>query len=209
MSDESPRDESPAKDPPVDETAAAGEHAAAAEGPPAAPPPPPGEPPTRQGFYVPKWAAIVAVAVVSALVLFGGGFAIGHVTAGDGGNEDRERIELEFPGRNGDGGEEPGLPRPSSGVFLGVTTRDATGDAQGAEIVSVVTGSPAAQAGLRDGDVVTAVDGSAVTNASDLIQQVRSHESGDQMTITYSRDGNSAEAQVTVGSRSTAVTSNA
>jgi membrane-associated protease RseP (regulator of RpoE activity) len=201
MSDESPRDESPAKDPPVDETVAAGEHAAAAEGPPAAPPPPPGEPPARQGFYVPRWAAVVAVAVVSVLVLFGGGFAVGHVTAGDGGNEDRERIELEFPGRNGDGSEEPGLPWPSSGVFLGVTTRDATGDAQGAEIVNVAEDSPAAQAGLQDGDIVTAVNGESVSDPADLAEHVRDHEPGDNVTITYTREGNSAEAQVELADR--------
>jgi putative serine protease PepD len=208
MSDASPQDEHPVEDQPTDETAAAGDRTAAPEAPPA-PPPPPGEPPARRGFYVPKWAAIVAAAVVAVLVLFGGGFAIGHVTAGNGDNEGRERIELELPGRNGGRSEEPNAPRSPSGVFLGVTTRNATGDAQGAEIMSVVRGSPAAQAGLRDGDVVTAVDGTAVTNASDLIQQVRSHEPGDQVTITYSRDGNSSEAQVTLRTRSTAVPRNA
>jgi S1-C subfamily serine protease len=207
MSDASPQEEHPVEDQPTDETAAAGDRTAPEA--PSPPPPPPGEPPARRGFYVPKWAAIVAAAVVAVLVLFGGGFAIGHVTAGNGDNEGRERIELELPGRNGDSGEEPNAPRSPSGVFLGVTTRDATGDAQGAEITRVVRGSPAAQAGLREGDVVTAVDGTAVTNASDLIQQVRRHEPGDQMTITYSRDGNSSEAQVTLRTRSTAVTRNA
>jgi S1-C subfamily serine protease len=209
MSDESPKDESRADDAQVDETGAAGEPTAAAEGPPAAPPPPPREPPTRLGWDVPKWVVAVAAAVASVLVLFGGGFAVGHVTAADGDDEGRDRIELELPGRNGDGSEDPEAPRPTSGVFLGVTTRDATGDTQGAEIVNVVSGSPAAQAGLRDGDVVTAVDGSAVSNASDLIEQVRSHESGDQITITYTREGNSSETEITLGARETAVTSNA
>jgi S1-C subfamily serine protease len=203
MSDESQQDEHSAEGRPADEAATTRERTAAPEGPPAPPPPPPGEPPARRGFYVPKWAAVVAAAVVAVLILFGGGFAVGHVTAGDGDNEGRERIESELPGRNGDGSEEPDAPRPTSGVFLGVTTRDASGGAQGAEINRVVSGSPAAEAGLRDGDVVTAVDGSAVTSASDLIQQVRSHEPGDRVTITYSRNGNSSEAQVTLGTRPT------
>lgn len=208
MSDESPRDESPAHDAPTDETPPADETAKDAEGA-AEPPPPPPAAPARSGFYVPRWAAFVAGAVVAVLVLFFGGFAIGHVTAGDGNNEGRSRVEREFPGRRGGGNEGPNAPRPTSGVFLGVATRDATGDVQGAEIVTVVPGSPAAQAGLQEGDILTAVDGSAVTRASDLAEKVRSHQSGDQVTITYSRGGNSAQAQVTLGNRSPAATPNA
>jgi S1-C subfamily serine protease len=59
---------------------------------------------------------------------------------------------------------------------------------------------------LQAGDVITAVDGTTVTNASDLTQQVRSHQSGDQLTITYSRGGNPAQTQVTLGSRSSSST---
>ena len=215
MSDESPRDESPASNAPAEEHPAADEPTAAAEAAPT-PPPPPGEPPARRGIWVSRGVAFVAGAVVAVLVLFFGGFAIGRVTSGGGDNEGRERTEREFPRRDGRGnegrgnegrgnegrGNEGGGARPTSGVFLGVATRDATGDVKGAEVVRVADGSPAAQAGLQDGDIVTAVDGSAVTNASDLAQQVHSHKSGDQVTITYSRGGNSTQAQVTLGNRS-------
>jgi membrane-associated protease RseP (regulator of RpoE activity) len=210
MSDESPRDASPAHEPgPADEPTVAGEptaagESAAAAGPPP-PPPPPGEPPGRRGVWVPRWAAFVAGAVVAVLVLFFGGFAIGRTTS-DGDSEEggERRTEQEFPRR-----EEPGEARPRSGVFLGVATRDATGDVQGAEIVAVAEGSPAAEAGLQEGDIVTDVDGTAITNASDLREQVRSRESGDQVTITYTRDGNSAQAQVTLGDSSTESTPSA
>jgi membrane-associated protease RseP (regulator of RpoE activity) len=205
MSDESPRDASPAHEPgPADEPTVAGEPTAAGE-PAAADGPPPGEPPGRRGVWVPRWAALVAGAVVAVLVLFFGGFAIGRATSDGDGEEGRERrTEQEFPRR-----EEPGEARPRSGVFLGVATRDATGDVQGAEIAQVVEGSPAAEAGLQEGDIVTDVDGTAITNASDLREQVRSRESGDQITITYTRDGNSAQAQVTLGDRSAAATPSA
>ncbi len=206
MSDESPRDESPANDAPTEQSAAAaGEGAPSAEGPPAAPPPP-AEAPARRGFWVPRWAAFVAAAVVAVLVLFFGGFALGRVTAdgnGDEARERRDRTEQESPRR-----ERPGEARPASGVFLGVATRDAANQG-GAEILDVAAGSPAAQAGLQAGDVVTDVDGSAVKSASDLRQQVRSRQPGDQVTITYSRAGNSAQAQVTLGSRSPAATPSA
>jgi S1-C subfamily serine protease len=204
MSDESPRDESPANDAPTEQSAAAaGEGAPSAEGPPAAPPPP-AEAPARRGFWVPRWAAFVAAAVVAVLVLFFGGFALGRVTADGNGDEARERrTEREAPRR-----ESPRDARPASGVFLGVATRDAANQG-GAEILNVAEGSPAAQAGLQAGDVITDVDGSAIKSASDLRQQVRSRQPGDQVTLTYSRGGNSAQAQVTLGSRSPAATPSA
>jgi membrane-associated protease RseP (regulator of RpoE activity) len=205
MSDESPRDEGPAHDAPTEQSAvAADEEAPAAQAP--SPPPPPGEPPARRGFWVPRWAAFVAAAVVAVLVLFFGGFAIGRATdSGDGGEarESRERTEQEAPRR-----ESPDETRPASGVFLGVATRDAV-DEGGAEIVDVAGGSPADQAGLQAGDVITDVDGSAVRSASDLRQQVRSRQSGDQVTVTYTRDGDSAQTQVTLGERSREATPSA
>ena len=66
----------------------------------------------------------------------------------------------------------------------------------------MANGSPAAGAGLQAGDVITAVDGTAVSSPVDLAQQVRSHQPGDQVTITYSRGGNSTDAQVQLGDRS-------
>jgi membrane-associated protease RseP (regulator of RpoE activity) len=203
MSDESPRDESPANDAPTEQSAAAaGEGAPSAEGPPAAPPPP-AEAPARRGFWVPRWAAFVAAAVVAVLVLFFGGFALGRVTADGNGDEAQRRTQREAPRR-----ESPRDARPASGVFLGVATRDAANQG-GAEILNVAEGSPAAQAGLQAGDVITDVDGSAIKSASDLRQQVRSRQPGDQVTLAYSRGGNSAQAQVTLGSRSPAATPSA
>jgi membrane-associated protease RseP (regulator of RpoE activity) len=206
MSDESPPDESPAHDAQTEQSpAAAGDEGPATEGPPAAPPPP-GEPPARRGFWVPRWAAFVAAAVVAVLVLFFGGFAIGRATDSGGGGEareSRERTEREAPRP-----ERPGEARPASGVFLGVATRDAP-DQGGAEIVDVASGSPAAQAGLQARDVVTDVDGTAIKSASDLRQQVRSRQSGDQVTITYTRNGTSSQTQVTLGNRSSTGTPSA
>jgi membrane-associated protease RseP (regulator of RpoE activity) len=205
MSDESPRDESAADNAPADDPAGSDEPTVPSDVPPPAPPPPPADPPPRQRSHVLKWAAAAAAAVV---LLFGGGFAIGHVTAGgDGDDGGDERAEQEAPDREDrdEGGDEDrDEGRPTSGVFLGVAARDATGDQQGAEIQEVASGSPAAEAGLEEGDVVTAVDGSAVTSASDLAREVREHESGDRVTVTYTRDGNSAQAEVTLGDRADA-----
>jgi len=169
------------------------------------PPPPPDDsaapsdsPPTRGGWLVPKWAVVALVGFVAVALLFGSAFAIGRATAS--GGDDHERIERGFEGRP-PGGEGPQRPQ-SSGVFLGVSTQKATGDQQGAEIENVASGSPAAGAGLQQGDVITAVDGTAVSSPADLAQQVRSHQPGDQVTITYSRGGNSTDAPVQLGDRS-------
>jgi membrane-associated protease RseP (regulator of RpoE activity) len=180
------------------------EPARAAE--PAEPPPPPDEraapadtPPPRGGWLLPKWAIVALVGFVAVALLFGSAFAIGRATAS--GGDGHERIERGFEGRPGRGNG-PRLPQPTSGVFLGVSTQPATGNQQGVEIENVASGSPAAGAGFQQGDVITAVDGTEVSSPADLARLVRSHEPGDQVTITYSRDGNSAETQVQLADRS-------
>jgi S1-C subfamily serine protease len=147
---------------------------------------------------VPKWAVVAMVGFVSVALLFGSAFAIGRATASEG--DGHERVERGFEGRP-PRGEAPQRPQ-ASGVFLGVSTQSATGDQQGAQVENVASGSPAAGAGLQQGDVITAVDGTAVSNPADLAQQVRSHQPGDQVTITYSRGGNSTDAPVQLGDRS-------
>jgi S1-C subfamily serine protease len=204
MSDESPREENLAHDAPAGEEPPTEQGSPVAEGPPAAPPPP-DQPQGRGGVFVPRWAAVVAAALVGVLILFGGGFAIGHVTAGEGGDHHEgggQQYERGNEGRQGNGGNgNNGAPRQTNGVLLGVAAQDATGGQQGAQVAQVAGGSPAEAAGLQAGDVITAVDGTAVTNASDLTQQVRSHQPGDQLTLTYSRGGNSTQTQVTLGNR--------
>ncbi|HEY4397822.1 MAG TPA: PDZ domain-containing protein [Acidimicrobiia bacterium] len=189
---------------------------AAAAGPPHAmePPPPPDEgaapaggPPARGGWLVPKWVVAALVGVVAFGIIFGSAFAIGRATAPSGG--ENGRIERGFEGRpgrgngNGNGnGNGSQLPQPTSGVFLGVSLQPATGNQQGAQVASVASGSPAAAAGLQANDVITAVDGTTVSSPADLARLVRSHQSGDQVTITYSRSGNSTDTQVQLGDRS-------
>jgi S1-C subfamily serine protease len=178
------------------------EPAAAVE--PTEPPPPDesstpsGTSPPRGGWLVPKWAVVGLVGFVAVALLFGSAFAIGRATASDG--DGQERIERGFEGRP-PRGEAPLRPQ-ASGVFLGVSTQSATGDQQGAEVENVASGSPAADAGLQQGDVITAVDGTAVSSPVDLARLVRSHQPGDQVTIAYSRSGNAAEVQVKLAERS-------
>ena len=93
---------------------------------------------------------------------------------------------------------------PTTQAFLGVTSANAAGG--GAQIAEVKAGSPAADAGLQAGDVITAVDGKSVANAAALATQVQAHSAGDVVSITYSRNGTTAEARVRLGNTNTPTT---
>ena len=81
---------------------------------------------------------------------------------------------------------------------LGVTATDVTGTGQqGAQIVSVTEGSGAAEAGLEAGDVVTAVNGNAVSSTESLIALVRAGQVGKPMTLTVIRNGTEQDVSVT------------
>jgi S1-C subfamily serine protease len=64
--------------------------------------------------------------------------------------------------------------------------------AAGLSVGSVTTGSPAEQAGLKAQDVITQVNGKAVTNPNDFVNQVKAAKPGDKFTLTVVRGGNTA-----------------
>ena len=70
----------------------------------------------------------------------------------------------------------------------------------GAVVMSVTNDGAARAAGLRAGDVVTAINGLPVTGKTDLTAQVRALAAGADATISYVRDGKSTTAKVTLGS---------
>ena len=70
---------------------------------------------------------------------------------------------------------------------------------QGAYVVAVSDGSPAANAGIQKGDIITAVDGDEITSADGMILAVRSHNSGDTIAVTLNRGGQEQTVNVTLG----------
>ena len=66
----------------------------------------------------------------------------------------------------------------------------------------VASGGPADKAGLREGDVITAVDGKRVADSQELIVAIRAHAPGESVTVTYERGGGSRTAQITLGKSS-------
>ena len=66
----------------------------------------------------------------------------------------------------------------------------------GVYINEVLMGSAAEKAGLKKNDVIVAIDGQKVTDASSVQAKVNNYHPGDKATITYIRDGKQQEAQV-------------
>jgi putative serine protease PepD len=81
--------------------------------------------------------------------------------------------------------------------FLGVYLSDASGG--GATISKLTAGGPADTAGLKVGDVVTAVDSTPVTASSDLVTAISADQVGQKVTLTVSRAGASQQIAVTLG----------
>jgi membrane-associated protease RseP (regulator of RpoE activity) len=69
----------------------------------------------------------------------------------------------------------------------------------GAEVGTVQAGGPAADAGMRLGDVVLSVGGVAVTGADELGAAVRRHEPGDVVAVVVERDGVRQTIEATLG----------
>jgi 2-alkenal reductase len=64
---------------------------------------------------------------------------------------------------------------------------------------AVFPNSPAADAGIRQGDVITEIDGTAITADSDLAELMLPHHPGDTIALTVLRNGSKQTIQVKVG----------
>jgi len=88
---------------------------------------------------------------------------------------------------------------------LGISVSDAA-DSSGAEVTDgariqeITNGSAADDAGLRQGDVVTKVDDQLISGADSLVATVRSYRPGDEVEVTYERDGETDTTTLTLGS---------
>jgi len=91
---------------------------------------------------------------------------------------------------------------PVQAGFLGVSGTNPTTGAAGALVTEVVPGSPAAEAGLEQGDLVTAVDGDPIRQMSDLAARIRARQPGDSVSVEILRDDQVLELQVVLAAAS-------
>jgi len=88
------------------------------------------------------------------------------------------------------------------GAYLG-TIPDMTGSggATGVRITGVRAASPAERAGLKAGDVITAIGAKVVANLFDMTEALRSHQPGDTVVIEVRRDGSRQLLTAVLGTR--------
>ena len=86
-------------------------------------------------------------------------------------------------------------------VYLG-TIPDYGAVAAGVRLAGVSSGSPAAQAGLREGDVIVRLDDREIQNIEDLTDALQAHKSGDQVNVVVLRGGAPVTLKATLSSRS-------
>jgi putative serine protease PepD len=86
---------------------------------------------------------------------------------------------------------------------LGITAQTAAnqqGQDTGVAIVGVNPGGPAATAGLRPGDVITAINGQPTPDVQDLETQISTLKPGTKVTLTVVRNGSTSKVTATLGS---------
>ncbi|WP_427868594.1 S1C family serine protease [Leucobacter luti] len=94
--------------------------------------------------------------------------------------------------------------QPSHGL-LGASVADSSQDTDadanhaGGLLVDVTKGGAGDKAGLRVGDVITAIDGVPAVDGTSVSALIRMHEGGSTVKVEYTRDGKPGETEVTLG----------
>lgn len=116
----------------------------------------------------------------------------------------RRQIHMEWQGEDGDHsyvfpphapqGQRPfmyhstkhpkGLRAECSGGFLGIEGETVD---QGVKIIKVIDATPAAEAGLQEGDIITELDEDAIEDIQALIASLSKRKAGEEITVRYLR----------------------
>jgi serine protease Do len=94
--------------------------------------------------------------------------------------------------------------RGSIGIGFQATTNSAVSRVYGFKsggvlVSSVKPGQPAAQAGLKGGDIIVSIDGHAIKDGDELVGDISARKPGTTVDIGYLRSGQEQHAKVTIG----------
>ena len=68
----------------------------------------------------------------------------------------------------------------------------------GVVVVETIANSPATEANLKTGDIITAIDGDKIENMSDLKRNLYEYKEGDKAELTIIRDGQEQKVMMTL-----------
>jgi Zn-dependent M28 family amino/carboxypeptidase len=91
-----------------------------------------------------------------------------------------------------------GVRRASLGV---IPKYDGEGDGKGVAISGASEGTAAANAGLKEGDVITKLGTYSIGTLEELSAALAAYKPGDKVKLTYVRDGKAQTVDVTLGER--------
>ncbi len=98
--------------------------------------------------------------------------------------------------------EDGSVERGYLGVNIGNLTKELRqlyAHKEGALVIDLPSGSPASKAGLRRGDLITAVDSHVIEDASDLKNTIGMYRPGTKVSVTFERDKKDEKIDVTLG----------
>jgi S1-C subfamily serine protease len=85
-------------------------------------------------------------------------------------------------------------------AFMGVEIASTTGQTSGVELAGAQPGTPAAAAGLSEGDVITAINGTAVTSGTQISEGLITMHPGQKLSVTWTdTSGQSHTTTLTLG----------
>ena len=92
--------------------------------------------------------------------------------------------------------------RAGKGGYLGLLLREDTKSSEGGALVThVVNDSPAAKAGLKEGDVIVGFGGDVVRGPAKVTEKIRGAKPGDKVMLDVRRDGKSQKMTIELGER--------
>jgi putative serine protease PepD len=97
--------------------------------------------------------------------------------------------------------------QPVRHAYMGVSTGSVGTTTSGALVGSVANGGPAADAGMRSGDVVTKIGNTTIKGSNDLVAAIATYKPGQKVQVTVRRGSQTKTLTITLGTQPTQATS--